>query len=297
MDEKSKQRFSDVIGGLVSGVAYARSVADMEAMRIAYFYHGHELLRGMPIPRLRIQNVSISLPIIVKESIPGAPAVRTPVVDVAGKTAQALMDAVGIAKKELEKSQTLKQEAKSIPDKDEEDLIRRFERIVILAEDEGMVHRFKDQLKERIEQEYRALDLSEGKDASDASLRETVGNAAGKIVRTSLSEIITKYAHDKAREKNEDFDRELGEKAIDELMEHPITRALIRHVRLAAEMHAVEKETVPPDFYVSVNTDEIKNTGGGPNVVTRLEMKLHEEGLEWFTEEEDGKKISKLTPE
>lgn len=297
MVEEKKQRFSDVVGGLVSGVAYARSVADLEAMRIAYFYHQHELLRGMPVPRLRIQSVSISLPVIVTEVIPGIAAVRNPAADVAKSATDALEEAIKATEKELKNSNTLRAEGKTISAPEEEELLIRFEKIVDLARSEGAVARFNEQLKDRIEHAYMELKLSEGDKASDASLRDKVGQVAEDTIRGVLTEIIAKYVRKKAQDTRQEFDRERGEKTVQELLEHRITTMLVRYVRLAAEKSAVKDPTVPPDFYVSVNTGEIKNAGGGPDVVTRLEMILREEGLEWLKEEHDGKFTSKLTPE
>jgi hypothetical protein len=297
MDEQKKRRFSDVVGGLVSGVAYARSVADMEAMRIAYYYHQHELLKGMPVPRLRIQRVSISLPIIVTEVIPGIAAVKNPAVDVAKSATDALEKVIEVTKKELDDRKKLIEQDKTIQDTEEEELFRRFMSIVDLAKREHAIERFNDQFKEHLEHAYVALNLSEGEKPSDGSLRDKVGEVADRMVREILTEIIAKYVHQKAKDNNQDFDRERGKKAIQELMDHKITTKLISYVRLAAEESAVTSPTIPPDFYVSVNTDEIKNAGGGPDVVTRLEMILREEGLEWLTEEHKGKTTSKLAPE
>ena len=44
MDKEPRPKFSDIIGGLVSGVAQARSIADVEALRMAHRYRQIELL-------------------------------------------------------------------------------------------------------------------------------------------------------------------------------------------------------------------------------------------------------------
>lgn len=80
-------------------------------------------------------------------------------------------------------------------------------------------------------------------------------------------------------------------------MDEDNTKHLIDDLRSSAESKAISKPTVPPDFYVSVDTDSIKNAGGGPDVVTRLNMVLLEEGLEWLTEVKDGTETTKLMPE
>src|SRR5262245_65883643 len=67
-------KFSDVIAALVASLASARSVADTEALRIAHRYRQDELLKGLPVPRLRLRKVSISLPVILTGMIPGSAA-------------------------------------------------------------------------------------------------------------------------------------------------------------------------------------------------------------------------------
>ena len=68
-------------------------------------------------------------------------------------------------------------------------------------------------------------------------------------------------------------------------------------IRDEAESVAVKEPTISPDFYVSADTETIKNAGGGPNTVTRFNMVLLEEGLEWVTETHDGTETSKLMQE
>ena len=46
--DDQERKFSDVLGALVSGVAHARCVADVEALRIAHAYRQNELLKGLP---------------------------------------------------------------------------------------------------------------------------------------------------------------------------------------------------------------------------------------------------------
>lgn len=297
MDEPQKNRFSDVIGGLVSSIANARSVADIEAMRIAYYYYQHELLKGIPIPRLRIQRVSISLPIIVSEIIPGVAAVRNPASDVAKSATDALRKAIAAAKMEFDDIKSLKSKHKIILSQEEKDILGRIEKMVDQAQQEEIIKRFNSQLTDNIEHAYVELNLAEGDKPSDASLRDKVGQVAEKVFREIFSENISKYVQEKAKAKKEEFDLERAYKTIQVLMDHEITTRLISLVRHAAEGNAVRSRTIPPDFYVSVNTGEIKNAGGGPDVVTRLEMVLREEGLEWLTEEHEGKITSKLTQE
>ncbi|MCH9680972.1 MAG: hypothetical protein K0V04_06035, partial [Deltaproteobacteria bacterium] len=76
MDRKPKPRLSEVLAALVSSVARARSVADSEALRIACMYQQHELLRGLPAPRLRLTRVTVGLPVMIAGLVERRPAER-----------------------------------------------------------------------------------------------------------------------------------------------------------------------------------------------------------------------------
>jgi hypothetical protein len=54
---------NDYIGSLVSSVADARAQADMQTVRIAEAYAAHPLLKHFSVPRMRIGDVELSVPI------------------------------------------------------------------------------------------------------------------------------------------------------------------------------------------------------------------------------------------
>lgn len=58
-------KLGEVIGALLSDVARARVRADAEAMRIASAYSGDPLLKHLPVPRFRLPEVVIDLPVLV----------------------------------------------------------------------------------------------------------------------------------------------------------------------------------------------------------------------------------------
>ena len=58
-------RLGDFIGTVLADIAQARVKTDLEAVRIAQAYAGDELLRHMPIPRFRIPDISLDVPVIV----------------------------------------------------------------------------------------------------------------------------------------------------------------------------------------------------------------------------------------
>lgn len=73
MADEPQATLKDVLGAIVSGISHARRISDMEVMRIANFYREHDYLEGLSVPRLRINQVVLDLPVLLGESIPGKP--------------------------------------------------------------------------------------------------------------------------------------------------------------------------------------------------------------------------------
>lgn len=67
---------SEYLGGLLAEITNARLQADLESARIAQLYASHPLLQHMPVPRFRLPNVSLDLPVAVERIDP--PPVSTP---------------------------------------------------------------------------------------------------------------------------------------------------------------------------------------------------------------------------
>lgn len=54
-----------VLGAILSGILNARRIADEETSAMAELYKDHPLLSGVSIPRLRIPEISIDIPMLV----------------------------------------------------------------------------------------------------------------------------------------------------------------------------------------------------------------------------------------
>lgn len=67
-------KLSDVLGAILAEVSAARRIGDEHAVRIADAYQAEPLLRGLPVPRVRLPAVTIDLPIIVDRHDAGAGA-------------------------------------------------------------------------------------------------------------------------------------------------------------------------------------------------------------------------------
>ena len=58
-------RLGDVIGALLSEAVQARVLADLAAVRIADAYSRDELLRHLPVPRFRLPDITVDIPVLV----------------------------------------------------------------------------------------------------------------------------------------------------------------------------------------------------------------------------------------
>lgn len=56
----------DVIGSLMAGIIRARRVADEQTAALAEYYRGNPLLQGLSVPRIRIPELTINMPVIIE---------------------------------------------------------------------------------------------------------------------------------------------------------------------------------------------------------------------------------------
>ncbi|MDY6857249.1 MAG: hypothetical protein SWO11_21615 [Thermodesulfobacteriota bacterium] len=54
-----------LIGTILSSVAHARRIADEESTAIAEYYRDNPLLEGMSVPRIRVSELTLELPMLV----------------------------------------------------------------------------------------------------------------------------------------------------------------------------------------------------------------------------------------
>src|SRR6267154_326622 len=64
-------KLGDFIGALLSDAVQARVRADIEALKVAEAYSGHDLLKYLPVPRFRLPDITVDFPVIVS-SLEGA---------------------------------------------------------------------------------------------------------------------------------------------------------------------------------------------------------------------------------
>jgi hypothetical protein len=291
MDQKENPRLSEVLGALVSSIAYGRQVADMEALRIARRYEQNELLKGLPVPRLRLSQVNISLPVILSSIIPGKSAERNDIAEIANIAAEDLSEAIEEEKKSLNYLTKLE----NTPDNQKENFERGM-RFLDKASDMNAENKFLLVFQVKLKHAFIDMDLAEANSNIDASIAFAVSDAAESALLHVLREVFFVYVEERREEAN-DFDPEKARSSAQDVLKEAYIQNLVKKVRLSAEGAAVLSGTIAPDFFVAVDTDSIKNSGGGPNAVTRIDLVLREEGLEWLSEKRDGKEMKKLSTE
>ncbi len=57
-----------LLGRLVADLSVARAQADIEATQLAELYEKHELLKHFPVPRIRLKETQLDIPLIIKST-------------------------------------------------------------------------------------------------------------------------------------------------------------------------------------------------------------------------------------
>ncbi|WP_394828965.1 hypothetical protein [Pendulispora albinea] len=132
---------------------------------------------------------------------------------------------------------------------------------------------------------------------SDAIVLETVRETATKLLQRLVRRASLREQQQRATAESP-FDPEAArQRAEGTLLTRPVG-ILVRRVCDAAEDAAFARPSELPDLEVLVDTNAIKNLGGGPATVTQLHITLLEEGLEWVNETpRDGAEIWRLSQE
>lgn len=227
----------DYLGQLLSEIALARMHADLETIRLAELYAAHPLLRSMPVPHVRLPDVELELPILVKtvgeprggESPRGGAAWP----DLRRKFAEVLSAFLSKAGLALSAAENKK-------------------------------------LRAALDERLDALDLP-------PEISVDVQGMADDLTATAL-------------------------RAIEELKPRSDAEGAAHFAEIAAELKTVVRReflkirTPPPRLDVIVTSAEIREAST-PENVTRLKLKVSEQGVEWTTIESDGVRRERLVPE
>ena len=90
-------KLGEFIGALLSDAVQARVRADLEAVRIAEAYSGHDLLKHLPVPRFRLPDITVDFPVLVSavDGVPGDAGGRSFGQPTAAEISKSVRDGLG----------------------------------------------------------------------------------------------------------------------------------------------------------------------------------------------------------
>ena len=221
-----------LLGAIISGVVQARRIADEESAAVAEHYKDNPLLSGMSIPRVRVPEVTIDIPMLIDATDDGE---ADEVAD-----SETIRDAV---KKELKAS--LAREGLSVANAD----LKKF----------------------------------------DSTFNQQLAKISAPVGHRAPREAIIRAAEDA-------YSATVRNKVIDKGTLAAANR-VASNIRFSASGSALAKVGRAPNLATNVLTAEVKEKSSDANV-SRIQLTLKEEGLEWsIGENEDGTTSRKLTPE
>jgi hypothetical protein len=222
----------DFLGQLMSELANARLRTDIESIRIAELYSSHELLRHFPVPRIRLPDVQVDVPVVTRagasdgggaHAFPSAHAVSE------GFHAKAVehLGAMGI-----------------------------------------------NLSPTRVRTLQTQLRKTAGRFEQPGEIPAESGRLSGALADATF-DILTRREKERLS-------------AADE-------RRIRKDLGLLARKSMVDLKKLPSRLEVGVTAEEIREAG---DAVTRIHLKISEEGLEWTSiETGDGKTIDRLVLE
>ena len=64
----------EIVGAIMTGLTRARQMADEESVAVAKEYRDNPLLEGVTIPRIRLPEVTLDIPVLIESFDVGEPA-------------------------------------------------------------------------------------------------------------------------------------------------------------------------------------------------------------------------------
>ena len=226
-------KLSDYLGQVVSSIATARMQSDMESIRLADHYASHPLLKHFSVPRFRVMNVKLDMPVAIHD-----------IDDFVGgrhgtQRAHVAMDSQPVLN-------------------------------TLDAELDGAGIMLDAPARERIEKAVRA----------QAATVQRVN-----VLSTSTTHLVDAVSNT--------VRKELA--AAPDLTERDREAFLARFTD-TARSRMLTLHPDPKDINVIVNNADLRDIGP-PELMTRIQVTLTEEGMEWKQIESGGEALSRLRPE
>lgn len=222
-------RLGDFIGQMLSEMTVARVRADIESLRVAELYASHPLLRHMSVPRFRLPDIDIELPVISRAGAEGDE--ESPSADVVA-----------------------------------------------------------DEVYRHAVQELRAMDAPINRRRLQA-LRSAVRGAVREHATAPGQPVDTKSAVAAVRKATLQWVDQHSERAIPKKARSTFEARLESSARVAV----AKLNPTLPRLEVGVTSKDIRDAG--PEAVTRIRIRLSEEGLEWTSVETEEGAVDRLVME
>jgi hypothetical protein len=324
MADEPQPTLSDVLAALVTSISRARVQADVAAVEASRLYRRHELLRGMPVPRIRLNRVQISLPFVVTnirreergqlaEPEQIAERITGDLEELLGRVNNLLKDVnAALADNEVIEPGTelhtrLSQLSATL--KDAVDIYQ-----MSRNPKSGSYFKFPDMFTAALR-----TTLSEHAEAhtsdltSDVDVSQEINRIIVQVMRQRLAihrQALRKKASEERKFMLECYPLILGEHPAAELVGVPADAYpvqlhqqmldalpnLFTALSIRAERYIHKTPDRSPEVEITVHTAEVRNEAT-PATLTRLVMTMSEEGLEWVTDGTEADPNWKLVPE
>lgn len=257
-------KLGDYLGQVLSEIARARMQADVEAVRLADLYAKDALLKLFPVPRFRVLNVKLEIPVAVRSDQVSVQNVL-PTPSALNTTSSPNLSTTSSLPQPLGTSVTTRGKLKKVPSK----VVKVFQsclRKTGISQDK--YPQVTEQVKSALIDRVNKFDLHGSVPVSTTYMADELANTLRK---------------------------ELSGKELSDIAENEREK-LITEFKEATRLRLLQLQPDPAYIEVVVDTAELREIGP-PEALTRIEISIAEEGMEWKQFEHQGDTSSRLCPE
>lgn len=236
----------DYLGQLLSEITLARLHADLETVRLAELYASHPLLRHLPVPHVRLPEVELEVPVVIRQS-------EEP------RTGESPRGGVKVG-----------------------ELRQAFDRVLeahLASTGAPLARAVRERLKSALDDRAKSLD-------QPSEIAIDIGRVAEEFTATAMR--IMSESEPRREVPPPTTPREASPAPPPSLRETDL--------RETAKLAFLKLRKPPPRLLALVTSSEIREAGPAESL-TRLRLKVTEQGVEWTTIEFEGKPVDRLVPE
>lgn len=251
----------DYIGLILSELTSARVQADIESVRMAEFYSTNKIMRNFAVPRVRFQNVEITMPVVIDKTDEAAiENSRMPL-----KISEVRNHVDQIIETNLEKN-----------------------KVKLSTQDMALIKKALDERSSLLEKSMK----------TDVSVTPTISPTAATAIpvspRRDISIIDTKNLSDQFTKEVDTQIRKLKE--TQPALKNLDIDKMSRDINMDLRTRLASIRPPPPRLQVLVNSSQIKEAGP-KEIITTLKFVINEDAMEWASHQTDTGEIEQLVPE